>query len=390
MHTQVAIIGGGPAGLLLSQKLDLLGISNVILERRSRAYVLGRIRAGVLEAGLTDQLREAGVGERMDREGYIHNGFDVSFGGDRLRIDLAALTDGRSVMVYGQTEVTKDLYDARNVCGGTIVHGAENVALQGLDTDAPTVTWTEDGAPQQLACDFVAGCDGYHGISRASIPTNVLKTHELVYPFGWLGILSRTPPVREELIYAGHDDGFALCSMRNPMLSRYYVQCRTDDDIANWPDERFWDVLKSRLPPDAAADMVTGPSIEKSIAPLRSFVAEPMRWGRLFLAGDAAHIVPPTGAKGLNLAASDIYYLTEALDQHYNHGSDAGIDGYSARALRRVWKAERFSWSMTSLLHSFPEHGAFAARMRRAEFDYLASSEAAQTAMAENYVGLPY
>lgn len=390
MKTQVAIIGGGPAGLLLSQRLHRAGVNTVVLERRRRDYVLSRIRAGVLEQGLTDMLRDAGVGARMDRLGEVHEGVALAVGGEELRIDLAALAGGKTVMVYGQTEVTRDLYAARDAMGGTIITEAEDVALHDLTTDQPFVTFKQDGVDQRLAADFIAGCDGFHGVSRPSIPDDIRREYEKVYPFGWLGILSETPPVAEELIYARHEAGFALCSLRSRSLSRYYVQCPLDDRVAEWPDDRFWDVLKSRLPTDIAARLVTGPSIEKSIAPLRSFVSEPMRYGRLFLAGDAAHIVPPTGAKGLNLAASDIYYLSEALIGHYRDGSDDGLQGYSARALDRVWKAERFSWWMTTLLHRFPEDGAFNHRIQQAEFAYLATSPAAQTALAENYVGLPY
>lgn len=390
MKTQVGIIGGGPSGLLLSQILHLRGIESVILERQSRDYVLGRIRAGVLEQGLTDMLRAAGVGERMDREGLIHGGFHMAFGGRLERIDLEGLTGGKTVMVYGQTEVTRDLYDARDAMGGTIIDEAADVTPCDLETDAPYLTFVKDGVEQRLDCDFIAACDGFHGVGRKSIPDTILKTYERVYPFGWLGVLSETRPVDEELIYANHERGFALCSQRSMSLSRYYVQCPVDENLEEWPDDRFWDELKSRLPEDAAARLETGPSIEKSIAPLRSFVAEPMRHGRLFLAGDAAHIVPPTGAKGLNLAASDVHYLSRALIGYYEQQDESGLDGYSARALSRVWKAERFSWSMTTLMHKFPDEGAFGAKMQEAELDYLTSSKAAMTAMAENYVGLPY
>ncbi len=390
MKTRVGIIGGGPSGLLLSQILHLRGIESVILERQSREYVLGRIRAGVLEQGLTDMLRAAGVGERMDRQGLIHGGFSMAFDGRIERIDLEGLTGGKTVMVYGQTEVTRDLYDARDAMDGVIIDEAADVTPHDLETDAPYLTFEKDGTEERLDCDFIAACDGFHGVGRKSMPDTVLKTHERVYPFGWLGVLSETRPVDEELIYANHERGFALCSQRSMSLSRYYVQCPVDEDLDEWPDDRFWDELKARLPEDAANRMETGQSIEKSIAPLRSFVAEPLQHGRMFLAGDAGHIVPPTGAKGLNLAASDVHYLSRALIAHYENDDDSALADYSETALRRVWKAERFSWWMTNMLHKFPDQGSFGAKMQLAELDYLTSSQAAKTALAENYVGLPY
>jgi p-hydroxybenzoate 3-monooxygenase len=389
VRVQVAIIGSGPAGLLLGQLLHLVGIDTVIIERRSREYVLGRIRAGVLEQGMVDMLESAGVGGRLRREGLVHEGFDILFAGARHRIDLAGLTGGKKVVVYGQTEVTKDLMDARAAAGAKSVYEADDVSLHGLDTH-PRVRYHHDGSDHEVECDFVAGCDGFHGVSRKSVPASVIRSYERVYPFGWLGVLSDTPPVSDELIYVSHERGFALCSMRSPARSRCYVQCSLAEDVDQWPDERFWDELRGRLDPATADALVTGPSIEKSIAPLRSFVAEPMRFGRLFLAGDAAHIVPPTGAKGLNLAASDVYYLSSALIEYYRSGSSAGLDAYSARALRRVWQAERFSWWMTNLLHRFPEHGPFGEKVQAAELEYLAGSRVAMTALAENYVGLPY
>jgi len=389
-RTRVGIIGGGPSGLLLSQLLHLEGIENVVLERQTRDYVLGRIRAGVLEQGLADMLRRADVGARMDAEGEVHQGFEIAFGGSSLHIDLAGLTGGKSVMVYGQTEVTRDLYEARERMGGQVVHEAADVALHDITGDAPYLTFTHQGEERRLDCDFIAGCDGFHGVSRKSVPADVLRTYEKIYPFGWLGVLSQTPPVSDELIYANHARGFALCSLRSRVLSRYYVQCPLDEDVAHWPDERFWEELKARLPGDVATRLVTGPSIEKSIAPLRSFVAEPLRHGRLFLAGDAAHIVPPTGAKGLNLAASDVHFLSRGLIAHYSRDDDSELEAYSEKALARVWKAERFSWSMTKLVHHLPEDGAFDQKLQRAELDYLAGSKMAQASMAENYVGLPY
>ena len=389
MKTQVGIIGSGPAGLLLSQLLHLQGIESVVLERQSREYVLGRIRAGVIEQGAVALLREAQVHERMDREGQIHEGIGIAFGGRRHRIDFMALT-GSSVVVYGQTEITRDLFNARDAMGGTIIHDTEDVTPHQVETDTPYLTYRKGDDIHRVDCDFIAGCDGFHGVSRKSIPAGILRTYEKVYPFGWLGVLSRTPPVSHELIYNHHERGFALCSMRSRTLSRYYVQCSLDDDIDEWPDGRFWEELRRRLPEDAAQGLVTGPSIEKSIAPLRSFVVEPMRHGRLFLAGDSAHIVPPTGAKGLNLAASDIYYLSRAFVAWYGSGDTQPMDTYSENCLRRVWKAERFSWWMTTLLHRFPENGPFAERMQLAELDYLVNSEAAMTTLAENYIGLPY
>ncbi|MEM8754017.1 MAG: 4-hydroxybenzoate 3-monooxygenase, partial [Pseudomonadota bacterium] len=347
MRTQVGIVGGGPSGLLLSQILHRAGIESVVLERRSREHVLSRIRAGVLEQGLTDMLREAGVGERMDREGQVHAGFALAFGDRTCRIDLEALTGGKTVTVYGQTEVTRDLYEARDAMGGAVICEAEDVAILGADTEAPHVTWREEGEPRRLDCDFVAACDGFHGVGRATIPEDVKRTYEKVYPFGWLGVLSRTKPVDEELIYASSDRGFALCSMRSATLSRYYVQAPVDDDLEEWSDDCFWEELSARLPAEVAGRLETGPSIEKSIAPLRSFVCEPLSHGRLFLCGDAGHIVPPTGAKGLNLAASDVRYLSEALIARYRDDDEAKLKAYSETALRRVWRAERFSWSMT-------------------------------------------
>ncbi len=385
----VVIIGSGPAGLLLGALLAQAGVDAVILERKSRDYVLGRIRAGVLEQGTVGLLRKAGVAERLDREGLVHDGFALGFANRRLRIDLAGLTGGRHVTVYGQTEVTRDLMDGRAAAELPTVYAAENVALHDFDGTSPSVTYEKDGVSHTIACDFIAGCDGFHGISRASVPAHAIGLFERVYPFGWLGVLADVPPCSHELIYAGHERGFALCSMRSSTRSRYYIQCRADEDVAGWSDEAFWDELRRRLDPEAADKVVTGPSIEKSVAPLRSFVAEPLRFGRLFLAGDAAHIVPPTGAKGLNLAAGDAYYLAEALAEFYGDPSSAGIDHYSARALDRIWKTERFSWSMTTLLHRFDHHSPFEQRMQEAEFAYLASSVAARTALAENYVGLP-
>lgn len=390
MKTSVCIIGGGPSGLLLSQLLHLKGIASIVLEKHSREYVLGRIRAGVLEHGFTQLMREAQCGERMDREGQIHDGFLIA-DGDRLhRVDLHRHTDGASVMVYGQTEVTRDLYAARDRLGGTVLHDVEDVQLHDLVSDAPAVTFRRGDEVVRIACDWVVGADGFHGVSRKAIPRTVITEFEKVYPFGWLGVLSRTPPVSPELIYARHERGFALCSLRSAVLSRYYIQVPLTDSVSDWSDGAFWDELRARLPGEVAQRLVTGDSIEKSIAPLRSFVAEPMRHGRLFLAGDAAHIVPPTGARGLNTAASDIQYLYHALVAHYHRGDDSGLDGYSAKALARVWKAQRFSWWLTSLLHRFPDRSGYDGRLQDAELAYLFSSESAMRSLAENYVGLPY
>ena len=390
MRTQVVIVGAGPAGLLLGQLLTRAGIDNVILERQTPEYVLGRIRAGVLEQGAVAMLDEAGVGARLHAEGLVHGGIEIAWGGVRHRVDLDALTGGSSVVVYGQTEVTKDLMEARRASGAPSVYEADDVSLHGFDGDSPVVRYRNGGAARELECDFIAGCDGFHGVCRQSVPAAAIRNYERVYPFGWLGLLADTPPVSHELIYVLHERGFALCSMRSPTRSRYYLQCSLAERVEEWPDERFWAELVLRLDPRAAADLVTGPAIEKSIAPLRSFVAEPLRFGRLFLAGDAAHIVPPTGAKGLNLAASDVRYLFDGLVEHCRHGRSGGLDAYSERALKRIWKAERFSWWMTMLLHRFPDAGAFGEKIQQAELEYLFSSRAALTALAENYVGLPY
>jgi p-hydroxybenzoate 3-monooxygenase len=386
-RTQVAIIGAGPAGLLLGALLHRQGIDHVIVERQTPEYVLGRIRAGVLEQVTVDLLDEACVSERLHREGLPHDGFSLCFDDRHHRIDLHGLT-GKRVMVYGQTEVTRDLMDARRAAGLASVYSAENVRPEGFDGQRPGLSYALEGAQHAIEADFIVGCDGFHGVARASVPAQAIQTYEKVYPFGWLGVLADVPPVHDELIYANHSRGFALCSMRSKTRVRYYVQCSLDDHVEDWSDGRFFAELKRRLPEADAARLVEGPAIEKSIAPLRSFVAEPMRFGRLFLAGDAAHIVPPTGAKGLNLAASDVGMLSRALAEHYR-GSDAGLDSYSQRALARVWKAERFSWWFTSLMHRFPEAGEFGRKMQHAELDYLVESEAAMRAMAENYVGLP-
>ncbi len=390
MRTQVAIIGAGPAGLLLGQLLFKAGVDNVIVERQSADHVLGRIRAGVLEQVSVDLLDECGVGSRMHAEGLVHHGFELLFKGERHRIDMHELTGGKSVTVYGQTEVTHDLMDARRAEGlATIYQVGDSVTLHDLEGTRPRVRYVKDGQASEIDCDFIAACDGFHGVGRASIPAGVLKTYEKVYPFGWLGILADVPPLSHELIYANTGRGFALCSMRSNTRSRYYVQVPLQDKAEAWSDDAFWNELRSRLDPQACEHLVTGPSIEKSIAPLRSFVAEPMRWGRLFLAGDAAHIVPPTGAKGLNLAASDVKYLSRALIEHYRDRSSHGIDHYSEICLRRVWKAERFSWWFTSLMHKFPDMGEFGQKVQEAELDYLVNSRAASTSLAENYVGLP-
>lgn len=389
MKTQVAIIGGGPSGLLLSQLLHKRGIDTVVLERKTREYVLGRIRAGILETGLVNLMREAGVADRLESEGFIHDGTIISNGEEQFHIDFKDLT-GTSVVVYGQTEVTRDLYDAREAMDGKLVFNTNDVQIHDANSDAPYVTYKVDGEDHRLDCEFVAGCDGFHGVSRRTIPDDVRQEFEKVYPFGWLGILSETPPVDEELIYSNSPNGFALCSMRNENLSRYYIQCSLSDTVDDWTDAAFWQELKRRIPKAAADRLVTGPSIEKSIAPLRSFVTEPMRWGNLFLCGDAAHIVPPTGAKGLNTAASDVHYLYNGLVQYFHEGDSAGIDAYSEKALARVWKAERFSWWMTSMLHRFPEQNEFELKMQRAEIDFLRTNRDAQSVMAQNYVGLPY
>ncbi|HUF87402.1 MAG TPA: 4-hydroxybenzoate 3-monooxygenase [Thermohalobaculum sp.] len=389
MRTQVAIIGAGPAGLLLSQLLDLAGVESVVLERHSRAHVEARVRAGVLEDQFQELLRRAGVAARMDAHGQLHESVAIGRGGHSLRIDLKALT-GRTVCIWGQTEVTRDLFAAREARGGAVLDEAEDVALHDIDSERPSVRYRRHGAEARLECDVIAGCDGFHGVSRRSVPEGRLETWELVYPFAWLGVLAETPPVSPELIYCGHERGFALCSMRSASLSRYYVQVTAGTDPTEWPDARFWDELRARLPAGAAARLVTGPSVEKSVAPLRSFVAAPLRHGRLFLAGDAGHIVPPTGAKGLNLAGSDVHYLSGALIGFYRDGDTAGLETYSDRALARVWKAQRFSWWMTRLLHRFDDDPPFERRLKQAEFDYLAGSPAAQAALAENYVGLPY
>ena len=389
MRYPVVIVGAGPAGLLLGQLLYQSGIDNIILEQRSADYVLGRIRAGVLEQVSVDLLEQAGAAERVHAEGLPHDGIELLFGGQRHRIDLHALTGGKRVTVYGQTEVTRDLMDARTKAGLTTVYEAQNVQPVAFDSDAPRVSYEKDGVQHTIDCDFIAGCDGFHGVCRASVPQDKIKTFEKVYPFGWLGLLSDTPPVSKELIYAHTERGFALCSQRSATRSRYYLQVPLTEKVEDWSDERFWQELKLRLDPEAREHLVTGPSLEKSIAPLRSFVTEPMRFGRMFLAGDAAHIVPPTGAKGLNLAASDVGYLFQGLTAYYQQGSSAGIDAYSERCLRRVWNAERFSWWMTSLMHRFPYSDAFAAKVQEAELGYLVRSQAGATALAENYVGLP-
>lgn len=389
MRYPVVIVGAGPAGLLLGQLLHKSGIDNIILEQRSADYVLGRIRAGVLEQVSVDLLEQAGAAQRMHAEGLPHDGIELLFGGQRRRIDLHSLTGGKRVMVYGQTEVTRDLMEARAQAGLTTVYEALNVQPVDFDSGAPRVAYEKDGGQHTIACDFIAGCDGFHGVCRASVPQDQIKTFEKVYPFGWLGMLSETPPVSRELIYAHTERGFALCSQRSATRSRYYLQVPLTEKVEDWSDERFWEELKLRLDPEARANLVTGPSIEKSIAPLRSFVTEPMRFGRLFLAGDAAHIVPPTGAKGLNLAASDVGYLFQGLTEYYQAGSSAGIDAYSERCLRRVWNAERFSWWMTSLMHRFPGSDAFDAKVQEAELGYIVRSQAGSTSLAENYVGLP-
>ena len=387
--TQVVIVGAGPAGLLLGQLLHKAGIDNVILERRSPEYVLGRIRAGVLERGFVELMREAGVGERMDAEGLVHDGFEIAVGERRHRIDLEGLTGGKAVLVYGQTEITRDLMEARSASESRSYYEAANVQLHDLESGQPTVTYDHDGESHTIQCDYVAGCDGFHGVSRESIPASVLTEYEKVYPFGWLGLLSDTPPVSDELIYSKSDRGFALCSMRSMERSRYYLQVSLDEKVDDWPDDRFWDELQARLPSAAGERLVRGPSIEKSIAPLRSFVAEPMQYGRLFLAGDAAHIVPPTGAKGLNLAASDISTLFWLLKGIYADGRTDLIERYSTTCLRRIWKAERFSWWMTTMLHKL-DRDDIDRKLVDAELDYYLESEAGLTTIAENYVGLPF
>ena len=390
MRTQVAIIGAGPSGLLLGQLLHNAGIDNVIIERQTGEYVLGRIRAGVLEQGMVDLLRQAGVSQRMDAEGLVHAGFELALDDRQVHIDLKGLTGGKTVMVYGQTEVTRDLMDAREAVGAQTLYSASNVQPHDMKTDTPYVTFDKEGESWRLDCDYIAGCDGFHGVARQSIPSDILKIFERVYPFGWLGVLADTPPVNDELVYARHERGFALCSQRSASRSRYYLQVPAGEKVEDWSDQRFWDELKTRLPTALAERLVTGPSLEKSIAPLRSFVVEPMQYGRLFLLGDAAHIVPPTGAKGLNLAASDVSTLFTMLCKVYTEGRTDLLERYSEVCLRRIWKAERFSWWMTSMLHRFPDSDGFSQRITDSELAYFVDSEAGRTTIAENYVGLPY
>ena len=390
MKTQVCIIGGGPSGLMLSQLLHLQGIETVVLERQSREYVLSRIRAGVLENGFTELLRKAQCGQRMDKEGEIHDGFFIAHGGKLDRVDLHKYSNGSSVMVYGQTELTRDLYEARDRMNGIVIHSAEDVLPHDVKSAHPFVTYRKDNAEHRVDCDYVIGADGFHGVSRKSIPADVLKEYEKIYPFGWLGVLSRTKPVSPELIYAKHDRGFALCSLRSQVLSRYYIQVPLSDSVDNWSDDAFWTELKRRLPTEVAEQLITGATIEKSIAPLRSYVAEPMRYGNLFLAGDAAHIVPPTGARGLNTAGSDIFYLYTGLVDFYKNKDATGLEQYSEKALARVWKAQRFSWWMTTMLHTFPDTPDYEQRLKETDLSYLFSSDAALSSLAENYVGLPY
>ncbi len=390
MKTQVCIIGGGPSGLMLSQLLHLQGIETVVLERQSREYVLSRIRAGVLENGFTELLRKAQCGQRMDKEGEIHDGFFIAHGGKLDRVDLQKHSNGSSVMVYGQTELTRDLYEARDRMNGIVIHSAEDVLPHDVKSAHPFVTYRKDNAEHRVDCDYVIGTDGFHGVSRKSIPADVLKEYEKIYPFGWLGVLSRTKPVSPELIYAKHDRGFALCSLRSQVLSRYYIQVPLSDSVDNWSDDAFWTELKRRLPTEVAEQLITGTTIEKSIAPLRSYVAEPMRYGNLFLAGDAAHIVPPTGARGLNTAGSDIFYLYTGLVDFYKNKDATGLEQYSEKALARVWKAQRFSWWMTTMLHTFPDTPDYEQRLKETDLSYLFSSNAALSSLAENYVGLPY
>ncbi len=390
MRTKVAIIGSGPSGLLLGQLLTEAGIDNIILDRVSKDYILGRVRAGVLEQGTVALLDQARSGARMHLEGLQHDGFSLAFGGRDHRIDLHGLTGGKGVMVYGQTEVTRDLMESREKSGMATIYEAAHVQPHDFDSDTPSVTYEKDGLAHRIDCDFIAGCDGFHGVSRKAVPEQAIQIFEKVYPFGWLGILADVAPVSPELIYANHPRGFALCSMRSATRSRYYIQCALSEKIDDWTDDRFWDELRRRLPAHHAEAVITGPSFEKSIAPLRSFVAEPMRFGRMFLVGDAAHIVPPTGAKGLNLAASDVHYLFSGLREHYQDLSSDGLDAYSERALARVWKAVRFSWWMTTMMHRFPDTGDFDQKIQEAELDYLTHSRAASTALAENYVGLPF
>ncbi len=390
MNTQVAIIGGGPSGLLLQQLLRLGNVDSVVLEAKSRAYVEARIRAGVLEQGTVSLLKKIGVDARLNREGLVHGGCAIAVDGEQFRIDMHGLTSGASVTVYGQTEIQKDLGDAAAERKCAVVWEAADVALHDLASETPYVTYRKNGKAERVDCAFVAGCDGYHGVSRRSIPQENLKLYERVYPFGWLGILADVPPCAEELIYSNHARGFALASMRSSTRSRYYIQVPADTDPASWPDDKLWDELALRLGPTAAASMTRGPALEKSVAPLRSFVVEPLQWGRLFLAGDAGHIVPPTGAKGLNLAASDVHFLSEALIAFYRSGAEEGLRDYSRKALARIWKAERFSWWFTSLTHRFPDMDEFARRIQLAELDYIRGSRAAQLTVAENYVGLPF
>ena len=390
MNTQVCIIGGGPSGLMLSQLLHLQGIETVVLERQSREYVLSRIRAGVLENGFTELMRQAQCGERMDKEGEVHDGFFIAHDDKLDRVDLHKYSNGSSVMVYGQTELTRDLYEARDRMNGIIIHNAEDVQPHDVKSANPYVTYRKDNTEYRVDCDYVIGTDGFHGVSRKSIPADVLKEYEQVYPFGWLGVLSRTKPVSPELIYAKHDRGFALCSLRSQVLSRYYIQVPVTDSVDNWSDEAFWAELKRRLPAEAAEQLITGATIEKSIAPLRSYVAEPMRYGNLFLAGDAAHIVPPTGARGLNTDGSDIFYLYNGLIDFYKKNDATGLEQYSEKALVRVWKAQRFAWWMTTMLHTFPDTPDYDQKLKEIDMSYLFSSDAALSSLAENYVGLPY